>query len=157
MLLKARSCYLWTEFDKNAPLSWIRLGNIHRHSITPDPRDPWSRKFLNFLKHDVWERSVGPGGGGGGGLRVPPTKSMKDPTMLFKGWTYIKVELTCKKRGKYLQNLVTFWDLKIWQNWDFASTPVTKIHVTRSIFEIEGSSFGLRLIFVFSKKSYFES
>ena len=44
-----------------------------------------------------------------------------------------------------------FWDLKIWQHWDFASAPVTKIHVTRSIFEIEGSSFGFSLIFVCSK------
>ena len=43
------------------------------------------------------------------------------------------------------------WDLKIWQNCDFALTQLTKISVTRSIFEVEGSSFGFRLIFVCSK------
>ena len=71
--------------------------------------------------------------------------------MLFRDWTSIEMKLTCKKLDKNLKNWVRFWNLKIWQDWDFATTPVTKIHVTRSIFEIEGSSFGFSLIFVCSQ------
>ena len=61
------------------------------------------------------------------------------------------MELTCKKLGPNLKNWVRFWDLKIWRNWDFASPWLTKIAITRSILEIEGSSFGFSLIFVCSK------
>ena len=73
--------------------------------------------------------------------------------LLCKSWTYIKIKIgiTCKKSVWNLKSWVRFWDLKIWQHWDFASAPVTKIHVTRSMFEIEGSSFGFSLIFVCSK------
>ena len=85
-----------------------------------------------------------------GGPQGPPYKVNEgvvlDPNMLFR-----EMKLTCKKLDKNLKNWVRFWDLKIWQHWDFASAPVTKIHVTRSIFEIEGSSFGFSLIFVCSK------
>ena len=41
-----------------------------------------------------------------------------------------------------------FWDLKISQNWKFALTGLTNISITRSIFDIEGSSFRFDLIFV---------
>ena len=71
--------------------------------------------------------------------------------MLFRDWTSIEMELTCKKLGKNLKNWMRFWDLKIWQHWDLASTTVTKIDATRSIFEIECSSFRFSLIFGCSK------
>ena len=60
-------------------------------------------------------------------------------------------KLTCKKLGPNLNNWMRFWDLKIWQKWNFASSGLTKILVTRSIFVIECSSFGFSLIFVCSK------
>ena len=61
------------------------------------------------------------------------------------------MELTCKKLGRNLKNWMRFWDLKNWPIWDFDLTWLTKNPVTRSIFEVEGSSFGFSLIFVCSK------
>ena len=61
------------------------------------------------------------------------------------------MELTCKKLGQNLKNWVGFRDLNNLQNWDFTLTWHTKNPVTRSIFEVEGSSFGFSLIFVCSK------
>ena len=84
----------------------------------------------------------------------PPKKSMKElcrTPSCYRGCTSIEMELTCKKFGKNLKNWVRFWNVKIWQHWYFASTPVTKIHVNRSTFKIEGPSFGFSLIFVCSK------
>ena len=53
-----------------------------------------------------------------------------------------------KNIGLNLKKSVRFWDLKIFWIWDFATSWLTKTAVTRSIFEIEGSSFGFFLIFM---------
>ena len=53
-------------------------------------------------------------------------------------WTSIEMELTYQKLGPNLKNWMRFWYLKIWQNWDFASTWLTKIPETHSNLEIEG-------------------
>ena len=53
-----------------------------------------------------------------------------------------------KKIGLNLKKSVRFSDLKILWIWDFLTTWLTKMAITRSIFEIEGSSFGLFLIFM---------
>ena len=54
----------------------------------------------------------------------------------------IKVRITCTNLDSYLVNWVRFWDFKIWQKWDFAPHCCTKIAITLSIYEIQGSSFG---------------
>ena len=61
-----------------------------------------------------------------------------------------KYKLTSHEKinGVNLKKSVRFADLKILRIWDFAMTWLMKIPVTRSIFEIEGSSFGLFLIFI---------
>ena len=41
------------------------------------------------------------------------------PVLLFRVWTSIEIELTCKKIGPNLKNWMRFQDLRIWQNWDF--------------------------------------
>ena len=56
--------------------------------------------------------------------------------------------LHLKKNGLILKKSVRFRDLKILWIWDFATTWLTKIAVTPSIFRIEGSYFGLFLIFM---------
>ena len=42
----------------------------------------------------------------------------------------------------YLKNSLRYWDFKILRKWYFVVPWSTKIDVTRSIFEIQGSSFG---------------
>ena len=75
------------------------------------------------------------------------------PMLHFRVWTSIEIELTCKNLGPNVKNWMRFWNLKIWQNWEFASPWLTKNQVTRSIFEIEDSSSGFSLIFVQPKLS----
>ena len=70
-------------------------------------------------------------------------------------WRYML--LLCKKKSTVFP-ITHIWikfkilnsvkDLKIWWNWDFASAWLKKISITRSIFEIRGSSFGFSLIFM---------
>ena len=62
----------------------------------------------------------------------------------------IKVMITCKKLAPYLKISMRYWHLKIWRQWDFVIPWPTKIAVTRSIFEIEGSNFGFSPLFVCS-------
>ena len=104
---------------------------------------------LNFLRADVLESlflSVS-------GAQHLPWKIHEgvvwDPLLLFRSWTSIKIEITWGISGRNLKNWVRFHYLKIWRNWDFALGWLTKIPVTRSIFEIWDSSFGFFLIFMF--------
>ena len=62
----------------------------------------------------------------------------------------IKVMITCKKLVPYLKIPTRYWHLKIGSKWDFVIPWPTKIAVTRSIFEIEGSNFGFSPLFVCS-------
>ena len=59
--------------------------------------------------------------------------------------------ITCKKSGPYLKNSLRYCDLKIHGLRDFVVHWPTKIAVTRSIFEIQGSSSGFSPIFIGSK------
>ena len=40
--------------------------------------------------------------------------------LLFRVWTYINMEITCKNSGSNLKHWARFWDLKIFRKWDFA-------------------------------------
>ena len=59
--------------------------------------------------------------------------------------------ITCKKSGPYIKNSLRYCDLKIHGLRDFVVHWPTKIAVTRSIFEIQGSSSGFSPIFIGSK------
>ena len=61
---------------------------------------------------------------------------------------HILVELPNPIRPRVLKMSVRFWNLKILWIWNFAMTWLTKMAVTRSIFEKEGSYFGFVLIFL---------
>ena len=105
--------------------------------------------YFNPVRADVSESLVWPGGG----RSAPPLEIHEgvvwDPLLLFRSYTSIKIEITWGISGRNLKNWVRFHDLKIWRNWDFALGWLTKIPVTRSIFEIRDSSFGIFLIFMF--------
>ena len=62
----------------------------------------------------------------------------------------IKVMITCKNLDPYLKISTRYWHLKIGSKWDFVIPWPTKIAVTLSIFEIEGSNFGFSPLFVCS-------
>ena len=87
----------------------------------------------------------------GGALSAPPWKTMKElsetPCCYLEVGPISKWSSHEKKSGRNLKNWSRFRDLKIWWNWDFASAWLRKIRVTRSFFEIKGSSSGFSLIF----------
>ena len=86
----------------------------------------------------------------GGGIWYPPLKIKERLVLglilLYISWTYLKIEFTCQKLGKNFKNWARFRDFKILRNWDFAPPWLTETAITRSIFEIESSSFGFSLI-----------
>ena len=109
----------------------------------------WCGKGFNPVRADVSESLVWPGGG----AQRPPLEIHEgvvwDPLLLFRSYTSIKIEITWGISGRNLKNWVRFHDLKIWRNRDFALGWLTKMPVTRSIFEIRDSSFGFFLLFMF--------
>ena len=109
----------------------------------------WQEK-LNPIKPNVFWIVKSPGGGA---KRHPLEINKGAPwdLMLLKVILKpIKVMITCKKLAPYLKISMRYWHLKIWRQWDFVIPWPTKIVVTRSIFEIEGSSFGFSHLFVCS-------
>ena len=42
-----------------------------------------------------------------------------DTILLFRVWTYINIEITCKNSEPNFENWVRFWDLNFLRNWDF--------------------------------------
>ena len=61
-----------------------------------------------------------------------------------------KPDVWLRVKGPYLKISTRYWHLKIGSKWDFVIPWPTKIGVTRSIFEIEGSNFGFSPLFVCS-------
>ena len=105
---------------------------------------------LNPIKPGVFWIVKNPGGGA---KRHPLEINKGAPwdLMLLKAILKpIKVMITCKKLAPYLKISMRYWHLKIWRQWDFVIPWPTKIAVTHSIFEIEGSSFGFSHLFVCS-------
>ena len=68
--------------------------------------------------------------------------------LLFRVWTCINIEITCKNSGPNLKNWARFWDLKFFNELRLRPTWLTKINVTRSISKIQGSSFVFILILI---------
>ena len=66
----------------------------------------------------------------------------------------IQIMVTCQKSGHYLKNSPRYLDLKILRLRDFVIPWPTKIAVTRSIFEIQGSSFGFSPLIVGSYNDF---
>ena len=97
----------------------------------------------------------------GGALSAQPPeineRASWDPILLKVILKSIKVRFTCKKLGPYLKYLLRFWDWKILSLWDFDPTWPTKMLVTRSIFEIKISNFGIKLVIMKGKNCVLKS
>ena len=63
----------------------------------------------------------------------------------------LRFMITCKNSGPYLKKPLRYWYLKIFRSQYFIIPWPPKIAVTRSIFEIDGSSFGFSPLFLISK------
>ena len=84
------------------------------------------------------------------GARAYPPFEIKEgvvlgPMLQFICWTYLDIELICKKWSKNFKNWARFQNFQILRNWDFANIDTQKLP---SNFEIECSSFGFSLIFM---------
>ena len=90
----------------------------------------------------------------GGGIWYPPLEIKEGVVlgqMLLKVILKpIKVMITCKILGPYLNNSARYRDLKNLSFWDFVLPWLTEIAITRSIFEIQGSYFGFIPLFMCS-------
>ena len=88
---------------------------------------------------------------GGGGIWYPPIEIKEGvvlgPMLLKVILKPIKVMITCKILDPYLKNSSRYRDLKNLSFWDFVLPRLTEIAKTRSIFEIESSSFKFSLSF----------
>ena len=126
-------------------------GNMQPRNLRLSAYENWY-KYVSFnpIWADVFRRVKSLGGGA---KRHPLEINKGAPwdLMLLKVILKpIKVMITCKKLAPYLKISMRYWHLKIWRQWDFVIPWPTKIVVTRSIFEIEGSSFGFSHLFVCS-------
>ena len=134
--------------DPLSPCSSLELiSNINSSNWSWDKDDP---DFFNPVKGDVSDSQPNAGGGLFGPPLVINEGAPWAPILLKVILKPIKVMITCKILGPYLNNSARYRDLKNLSFWDFVLPWLTEIAITRSIFEIQGSYFGFIPLFMCS-------